>query len=199
VTVAHPVIISIMMRVYTTAKTFISEKITVGNGIAQKNGERLIVTLKNVKFVPELWINLFRIGKALKKVCDIGNDSETMKSTNGNVTFTFDTVVKTKNWFVPGIRLMPVLSDIWTTVVESGKREYIDVNNLHKIIEHYGKDCEYKIKRKSLQMWRYRKVWDMWSMFSGEGQTEIREQRVKRRKHHFRRIIIRWYQLNQRK
>jgi hypothetical protein len=26
---------------------------------------------------------------------------------------------------------------------------------------------------------------------TGEGQTEIREQRVKRRKHHFRRIIIR--------
>ena len=55
----------------------ISEEITVGNGnvmiakkirkrcvILQQNGERLIVTLKNVKFVPELWINLFSIGNS---------------------------------------------------------------------------------------------------------------------------------------
>jgi hypothetical protein len=55
----------------------IPEEITVGNGnvmivgklrcgILQKNGEKLIVTLENVKFVPELWITLFSIGKAVK-------------------------------------------------------------------------------------------------------------------------------------
>jgi hypothetical protein len=51
----------------------ISNKITVRNGdfiitkkvgklrfgILQKNGEKLIVTLENMKFVPELWMNLF--------------------------------------------------------------------------------------------------------------------------------------------
>jgi hypothetical protein len=90
-------------------------------GILQKNCERLIVTLKNVKFVPELWINLFRIGKALKNGFDIGNDGEIIELTKGNVTLTFDKVVKMKNGFVPGIRLTPVLSDLGTKVVESRK------------------------------------------------------------------------------
>jgi hypothetical protein len=130
----------------------ISEELTVGNGnvmiakkmgklkcgVLQKNGEKLIVTLENVKFVPELWVNLFSIGKALKKGFDIGNDGEIIKLTKGNVSLTFDKIMKTKNGFVPGIRLMPVLSDIGTAVVESGKGESIDVNNLHKILGHCG-------------------------------------------------------------
>jgi hypothetical protein len=58
--------------------SMIPEDITVGNGnvmtatnmgklrheILQKNGESLVVTLEGVKFVPDLWINLFSIGKA---------------------------------------------------------------------------------------------------------------------------------------
>jgi hypothetical protein len=41
-------------------------KLRCGN--LQKNGEKLIVTLENVKYVPESWINLFSIGKALKMI-----------------------------------------------------------------------------------------------------------------------------------
>jgi hypothetical protein len=33
-----------------------------------ENGESLVVTLEEVKFVPDLWINLFSIGKALRTV-----------------------------------------------------------------------------------------------------------------------------------
>jgi hypothetical protein len=71
----------------------ISEEISVGNGnvmiatkigklrceILQKNGESLVVTLHDVKFVPDLWINLFSIGKALKNGFNLGNDGEKIK------------------------------------------------------------------------------------------------------------------------
>lgn len=57
--------------------TMISEEITFGDGnvmmakkiiklrceILQKNGEKLIVTLQDVKYVPDLWVDLFSIGK----------------------------------------------------------------------------------------------------------------------------------------
>jgi hypothetical protein len=33
----------------------------------------LVVTLEDVKFVPDLWINLFSIGKALKNGFNLGN------------------------------------------------------------------------------------------------------------------------------
>jgi hypothetical protein len=130
----------------------ISEQITVGNGnvmiakkvsklrcgILQKNGEKLIVTLENVKYIPESWINLFSIGKALKNGFNLSNDGEIIKLSKGNVTFTFDKVVRTKNGFVPGIKLLQVLGDVGTSVLETKKRNTIDVNNLHKVLGHCG-------------------------------------------------------------
>jgi hypothetical protein len=127
-----------------------SEEITVGNGnvliakkvgklrcgILQKNGEKLIVTLENVKYVPELWINLFGIGKALKYGFNLSNDGEIIKLSNGNVTSTFDKVMRTKNGFVPGIKLLQVLGDVGTSILGTKKRDTIDVNNLHKILGH---------------------------------------------------------------
>jgi hypothetical protein len=121
----------------------ISEEITVRNGnvmiakkvgklrcgILQKNGEKLIVTLENVKYVPELWINLFSIGKALKNGFNLSNDGEIIKLSKGYVTLTFDKVVRTKNGFVPGIKLLQVLGDVGTSVLETKKRDTIDVNN----------------------------------------------------------------------
>jgi hypothetical protein len=71
--------------------------------ILQKNGDKLIVTLENVKYVPELWINLFSIGKALKNGFNLSNDGEIIKLSKRNVTLTFDKVVRTKNGFVSGL------------------------------------------------------------------------------------------------
>jgi hypothetical protein len=56
----------------------------------------------------------------------------------GNVTLTFDKVVRTKNGFVPGIKLLQVLSDVGTSVLETKKHDTIDVNNLHKVLGHCG-------------------------------------------------------------
>jgi hypothetical protein len=107
-------------------------------GILQKNGEKLIVTLENVKFVLELWIDLFIIGKALKNDFNLRNDGKIIKLSKGNVTFTFDKVVRTKNEFVPGIKLLQVLSDVGTRVLEIKSCETIDVNNLHEILDYCG-------------------------------------------------------------
>jgi hypothetical protein len=65
----------------------INEKITVGNGesmkaikvgsfkcyVIQPNGSSVNVTLKEVKYAPELWVNLFSISKALKNGFDLSN------------------------------------------------------------------------------------------------------------------------------
>jgi hypothetical protein len=132
------------------------EDITVGNGnvmtatkigklrceILQKNGESLVVTLEDVKFVPDLWINLFSIGKALKNGFNLGNDGETIKLMKGKMVALFDRCLKSKNEFVPGIKMKPVLADMSTTVVDPKKekpKNSINVNNLHKILGHCGK------------------------------------------------------------
>jgi hypothetical protein len=58
------------------------------------------VTLDHVKFVPELWINLFIICRALQKGFNLGNDGEVIKMTKESVTLKFDEVVRAKNGFV---------------------------------------------------------------------------------------------------
>jgi hypothetical protein len=83
-----------------------------------------------------LWKNLFSIGKALKKGFNLSNDGEIIKLSKGNVNLTFDKVVRTKSGFVPGIKLLEVLGDVGTSVLETKKLNTIDVNNLHKILGH---------------------------------------------------------------
>jgi hypothetical protein len=48
----------------------------------------------------------------LKNCFNLSNDGEIIKLSKGNVTLTFDKVVKTKNGFVPGIDLLLVLGDV---------------------------------------------------------------------------------------
>jgi hypothetical protein len=50
-------------------------------GILQKNGEGLIITFENVKFVPGQCIKVICIGKPLEKEESIGNDGESIKLT----------------------------------------------------------------------------------------------------------------------
>jgi hypothetical protein len=89
----------------------INEKITVGNGesmkaikvgslkchVIQLNGSSVDVTLKGVRYVPELWVNLFSISKALKNGCDLSNKGLMIILKKGSVSVTFDRVIKTVN------------------------------------------------------------------------------------------------------
>jgi hypothetical protein len=72
--------------------------------VQQKNGEKFVVVLKDVKFVPELLVNLFSISKALKNGFNLGNEDDVMKLMEGNTTSYFDRMLKTKNVFVSGIK-----------------------------------------------------------------------------------------------
>jgi hypothetical protein len=56
----------------------------------------------------------------------------------GNVDLTSNKVVRTKNKFVPRIKLLPVLFDIRTSVMEIKKLDTIDINNSHKMLSHCG-------------------------------------------------------------
>jgi hypothetical protein len=62
----------------------------------------------------ELWMTLFSIGKALKNGFNLRNYGEIIELSKGNVTLKFDKVVRTKNGFVHGIKLLPVLVNVGT-------------------------------------------------------------------------------------
>jgi hypothetical protein len=122
----------------------------VGNGDAEKvgklqccveqdNGEMVPIVLEGVKYIPDLWINLFSICKALKGGSKIGNIDEIITLTKNDVILKFDTLIKTKDGCVPGIKLTPIVNDIGASAIRLEKGESMDINNLHEILGHCGK------------------------------------------------------------
>jgi hypothetical protein len=128
---------------------FISKEITVGNGdtmiaekigklrcyVEQDNGKKVPIVLEGVKYIPDLWINLFSICKALKDGSKIGNVDEIITLTKYDVILEFDTLITTKDGCVPGIKLTPIMNNIGASAMKLEKSECMDINNLHKSLD----------------------------------------------------------------
>ena len=132
----------------------INEEITIGNGhtmvatklgdlkceVTQVNGLKFDVVLKEVKYVPELWVNLFSINKALKNGFKLSNDGISICLSKGPIWLSFDQIIPTTNGFVTGVKMCAVRRDIAynalvnTTINNKG----FDVNHLHKVFGHCG-------------------------------------------------------------
>ena len=69
--------------------------------VIKADGSGLDINLREVKYVPELWVNLFSIKKSLKNGFNWSNQG----LSKGSVSVTFDRVMKTTNGFVSGIRM----------------------------------------------------------------------------------------------
>ena len=62
-----------------------------------------------------------------------------MSLMKGNNTLYFDRILKAKNEFISGIKLIPMSDDIATTPVKSNRvKNKIDINNLHRILGDCG-------------------------------------------------------------
>jgi hypothetical protein len=66
----------------------------------------------------------------LKNGVYLSNHDDVSNLSKGNVTLTFDKVVRKENGFVPGIKLFSLLSDAVTSVLETKKLETIDVKGM---------------------------------------------------------------------
>ena len=89
----------------------INSKIVFGNGqrlsaecigekrgvVVHKNGTKVPILMKNVKYVPLMYCNLFSITAALKEGCKLEGSSKGLKISKGNKTYMFDRKVKSGN------------------------------------------------------------------------------------------------------
>jgi hypothetical protein len=93
-----------------------------------------------VKYVPELWVNLFSIGKALKNGFNIGNKGIRIHLTKGKTKMIFDRIMPTSKGFVVGIKMLLSIKDSLAVVaMTAGKK--IKMQDLHKLLAHVGEDC----------------------------------------------------------
>jgi hypothetical protein len=63
--------------------------------IIQKNGDTVDITLTEVKYVEDLWVNLFSIGKGLQNGFNIGNKGINIFLMKGKTTIMFDKIMRT--------------------------------------------------------------------------------------------------------
>ena len=129
---------------------FINEEIKVGNSrtikaikirklrvcVTQTNGRRTLVTLTNVKYVPELWCNLFSITAALDKGFDLGNIGRVITLSKGNVKIGFDQVFSTQSGFIMAAQMTNLTPDGANAVLEAGKK--IKMMTYHRMLSHPG-------------------------------------------------------------
>ena len=101
--------------------TVISSPVKVGSGVVptatkfgkkrvtaiQLDGTTVDLVLDDYKYVPELWVNLFSITKALTKGWDIGNKGVNLFLTKDQTTLLFDRVIKTDKGMVLGVEMLP--------------------------------------------------------------------------------------------
>jgi hypothetical protein len=73
--------------------------------VIQLNCSSVNVTLKEVKYVPELWVNFFSISKESKNGFDLVNKGLMISLKKGSVSVTFDRVIKTVNGSISGIKM----------------------------------------------------------------------------------------------
>jgi proteasome assembly chaperone (PAC2) family protein len=116
----------------------------------------LDVVLKDVKYVPELWVNLFSIGKALAGGFKIGNKGMMLYLIKGSFKMTFDCLMATKKGYVMGIDMVPVAASVATAALERGVQ--VDINALHKMLSHVGKDAT--IKTAAYYGWVLKGTWE---------------------------------------
>jgi hypothetical protein len=107
--------------------------------VLQKDGRSFEVILSEVKFVPELWINLFSIGRALSNGFQIGNDGIIIHLKKGNIHLSFDKVMQAKKGYVLGVDMIPIHSEMAAGAQDSRKK--FDINKMHQVLGHCGEDC----------------------------------------------------------
>jgi hypothetical protein len=108
--------------------------------VIQEDGTTTDIILEDYKYVPDLWVNLFSIPKALGKGWNIGNKGVKIFLTKGEIKITFDREFPTHKGLVLGVEMLPrtLAHDTASAALERGK--IINVDRLHRIFGHTGEE-----------------------------------------------------------
>jgi len=102
--------------------------------VVQKDGETKLVTLKNVKYVPELWTNLFSITAAMSHGYKVSGEKSVLHLSKGEFKLSFDWIIKSPTGYLLGIQMIPQTGQGTAAAMIEGHS--ITFNNLHCLLGH---------------------------------------------------------------
>ena len=101
--------------------------------VIPKDGEEFTITLEDVLIIPELWINLFSIGKALERDWQLSNKGKCLVLSKGKVKLLFDHIMQTPRSSIAGFKAKTYLEDAQVNL-EEGKT--YPAEEIHKALGH---------------------------------------------------------------
>jgi hypothetical protein len=134
----------------------INESIKIGNGgamrackignlnceVTQLDERKVVVSLKNVKFVPGICSNLFSLNKALMNGFTLANYGVIVSLTKKHVTLKFDVLIKTVgDGCVTGVMMKPIVKKKIHDGYDHtsiGMERSLDINHLHNVFGYCG-------------------------------------------------------------
>ena len=100
----------------------------------QKNGKIIPILMKNVKYVPDLYCNLFSISAALKEGCYLEGTLKMMEISKSGKTYVFDRHIKSGKGF---LFAMKISKDEQQT---KKKERRSDLMKIHQELGHPSED-----------------------------------------------------------
>jgi hypothetical protein len=111
--------------------------------VTQLDGNKFLVSKNDVKFVPNLCVNLFSLNKALKKGFIISNDANIVSLTLKHVRLTFANTINGADSCVVGVSMQPLPAlNINYGLIHTAinNKVTLDFNNLHQLFGHCSQE-----------------------------------------------------------
>jgi hypothetical protein len=132
----------------------IDESIKIGNGdsmkstkvgnleceVNQVNGEKLTITLNDVKYVPNLFMSLFSLIKSPKKDFKVSNEGVVISLTYKYVKLTFDRVIHAADACLNGVSIKPIMSNHINGCANASIITKKRFDHLHKLFVYCGQE-----------------------------------------------------------
>ena len=95
--------------------------------------------LSQCNYVPELWVNLFSVGKALKNGYSLSNKGVIMTLAKNQTKLIFERIFKTGQGFVAGVNLVP--KPVRENAMLGLQSKRINMNAAHSCMSHVGEEA----------------------------------------------------------
>jgi hypothetical protein len=110
----------------------------------QENGDTEPFILRNVKYVPELWVNFLSIPAGLKGGFNIENVGLKIFMEKGGFRITFDKIIETSKGYVMAIELLPSVPNYAGVAHSMPANSTIPMNDLHSRLGHVSEETARK-------------------------------------------------------
>ena len=109
--------------------------------VVQKDGTKKSILMKNVKYVPEMYCNLFSISAALKEGCTLEGSKNNLKINSSNQSYVFDQQIKSGKGFLFGIKITHKGTAVEKPRQSQAKAiKQTDFIKIHQQLGHPGED-----------------------------------------------------------